>query len=62
MGKDGAKELKIMREKGAVTIVQDKESSVVHGMPGEAVALGAAMHVLSPEEIADLLKKLVGGP
>jgi two-component system chemotaxis response regulator CheB len=62
MGKDGAKELKIMREKGAVTIVQDKESSVVHGMPGEAVALGAAMYVHSPEEIADLLKKLVGGP
>jgi two-component system, chemotaxis family, protein-glutamate methylesterase/glutaminase len=62
MGKDGAKELKIMREKGAVTIVQDKESSVVHGMPGEAVVLGAAMYVLSPEEIADLLKKLVGGP
>jgi two-component system chemotaxis response regulator CheB len=62
MGKDGAKELKIMREKGAVTIVQDKESSAVYGMAGEAVALGAAMYVLSPEEIADLLKKLVGGP
>lgn len=62
MGKDGARELKIMRDKGAVTVVQDEQTSVIYGMPGEAVALGAAMYVLSPEEIADLLKKLVGGP
>ena len=34
MGRDGAAELKQMREKGAITIAQDKESSVVHGMPG----------------------------
>ncbi|MDD5008675.1 MAG: chemotaxis-specific protein-glutamate methyltransferase CheB [Syntrophorhabdaceae bacterium] len=61
MGKDGARELKIMREKGAVTIVQDEQTSVIYGMPGEAVALGAAMHVLSPEAIAILLKRLVGG-
>ena len=61
MGKDGARELKIMRDKGAVTIVQDEQSSVIYGMPGEAVALGAAMYIRSPEEIADLLKKLVGG-
>ncbi|OPY75480.1 MAG: Chemotaxis response regulator protein-glutamate methylesterase of group 3 operon [Syntrophorhabdus sp. PtaU1.Bin058] len=60
MGKDGAYELKTMQERGAVTIAQDKESSVVYGMPGEAVALGAAMHVLSPDDIAVLLKKLVG--
>jgi two-component system chemotaxis response regulator CheB len=60
MGKDGAYELKTMQEKGAITIAQDKESSVVYGMPGEAVALGAAMHVLSPEEIAVYLKRLVG--
>jgi two-component system chemotaxis response regulator CheB len=43
-----------------VTIVQDEQTSVIYGMPGEAVALGAAMYVRSPEEIADLLKKLVG--
>ena len=46
MGKDGAAELKQMRDRGAVTIAQDRESSVVHGMPGEAIALGAATHVL----------------
>jgi two-component system chemotaxis response regulator CheB len=58
MGKDGAQELKMMREKGAVTIAQDKESSIVFGMPGEAVNLDAAMHVLPPEGIALLLKTL----
>lgn len=55
MGKDGASELKKMREKGALTIAQNKESSVVHGMPGEAIRLGAAKHIFSPDEIAGFL-------
>jgi two-component system, chemotaxis family, protein-glutamate methylesterase/glutaminase len=59
MGKDGAAELKVLREKGAITIAQDKESSAVHGMPGEAIHLGAAVHVLSPERIVEALVKLV---
>ncbi len=59
MGKDGALELKLMKEKGAVTIAQDKESAVVNGMPGEAVKLGAVDYVLPPEEIAALLNSLV---
>ncbi len=42
MGKDGAYELKQMKEHGAVTLVQDRESSVVYGMPGEAVRIDAA--------------------
>ena len=58
MGRDGAMELKQLREKGAITIAQDKESSVVHGMPGEAIQLNAAMHVLSPERIAEALLTL----
>ncbi len=60
MGKDGAQELKMMKGKGAVTIAQDKESSVVFGMPGEAVALQAAVFVLPPEEIAKTLHRLTG--
>ena len=60
MGKDGAAELKQMRDKGAVTIAQDRESSVVHGMPGEAIALGGATHVLPAANIADALLTLVG--
>lgn len=59
MGCDGAEDLKRMRDAGAVTFAQDKESSVVHGMPGEAIRLGAAAHVGSPERIAALLSALI---
>lgn len=55
MGVDGATELKAMKAKGAITIAQDRESSVVHGMPGAAIALGAATHVLPASAIADAL-------
>jgi two-component system, chemotaxis family, protein-glutamate methylesterase/glutaminase len=55
MGRDGAAELKLMRDKGAITIAQDRESSVVHGMPGEAIALGGATHVLPAGRIAAAL-------
>ncbi len=42
----------------AVTFAQDKDSSVVHGMPGEAIKLGAATLVLSPDKIAAVLTSL----
>lgn len=58
MGKDGAEELLLMREKGAMTIAQDEESSVVYGMPGEAVKLDAANVVLPPEDIAAMLENI----
>ncbi|MFH1869572.1 MAG: chemotaxis-specific protein-glutamate methyltransferase CheB [Pseudomonadota bacterium] len=58
MGRDGAEELRLLKEKGAVTFAQDKDSSVVHGMPGEAIRLDAAMLVLSPEKIAAVLTNL----
>lgn len=60
MGRDGAEELKIMRDKGAITFAQDEATSVVHGMPGEAIKLGAAMHVMPPDKIAAALVRLVG--
>lgn len=59
MGKDGAAELKLMKDSGGITIAQDLESSVVHGMPGEAIALGGATHVLPAEKIPDALSTLV---
>ena len=59
MGKDGANELKLMKKEGALTLVQNKESSVVHGMPGEAIRLDASAYVLSPEGIAAALSNLV---
>jgi two-component system chemotaxis response regulator CheB len=55
MGKDGAAELKLMRDHGAFTIAQDRDSSVVHGMPGEAIDLGAACVVLAADRIAAAL-------
>ena len=58
MGSDGAEELRLLKEKGAVTFAQDKDSSVVHGMPGEAIKLDAAMLVLPPEKIAAVLTSL----
>lgn len=58
MGRDGAEELKLLRDRGALTIAQTEESSVVFGMPGVAVSLGAADYVLPPEQIAAALAGL----
>jgi two-component system chemotaxis response regulator CheB len=46
MGKDGAVGLREMREAGSRTIAQDEATSIVWGMPGEAVSVGAAADVL----------------
>lgn len=58
MGQDGAAELKLMKDVGAVTIAQDAETALINGMPGVAVSLGAATHVLPPEKIAETLMRL----
>jgi len=52
MGADGARGLKEMLEAGAKTIAQDEKTSVVWGMPGEAVKLGAANQVLGLQHIS----------
>lgn len=59
MGDDGAAELKQMRDAGATTLAQDSATSVVHGMPGAAIALGGATHVFAVGEIAAKLVALV---
>jgi len=58
MGRDGADELKLMKDNGAITIAQSEESSVVFGMSGEAIKLNAATLILSPEEISAALGTL----
>ena len=55
MGQDGAHGLLEMRKKGAYTIGQDKESSVVYGMPGVAQNIGAVMIQASCENVASVL-------
>ena len=51
MGKDGAEGLLQMKESGAKTIAQDEQSSVVFGMPKEAIRIGAAGQVLSLQDM-----------
>ena len=65
MGTDGAKGLLKMRQQGARTIAQDEKSCLVYGMPGAAVAMGAAEQVVPIKHIAatlcDLLSVVPGG-
>ena len=58
MGDDGAQGLLEMKQAGAVTIAQDERSSVVWGMPGEAVKLGAADEILPLNNVANALVHL----
>jgi two-component system chemotaxis response regulator CheB len=55
MGDDGARGLLEMREAGSYTLAQDERTSVVWGMPGEAVKLGATSEVMPLERIAHAL-------
>lgn len=60
MGRDGASGLLDMRRSGGLTIAQDEATSVVFGMPREAVLLGAAERVLGLHEIGPALAALIG--
>lgn len=60
MGDDGARGLGEMREAGAHTVAQDEASSVVWGMPGAAVKLGAAEFVLPLHQIARYVLEATG--
>jgi two-component system response regulator WspF len=57
MGQDGAQGLLDLRQRGWETIVQDQASSVVWGMPGAAVRLGAASQVLPAETIGPAIDR-----
>jgi len=61
MGKDGAQGMKEMQEAGAYTIAQDKKTSVVWGMPGAAVKLGAANSILPLGRISKKIMSLLQG-
>ncbi|MDN5304608.1 MAG: two-component system, chemotaxis family, protein-glutamate methylesterase/glutaminase [Fusobacteriaceae bacterium] len=58
MGKDGAKGLLYMRNQGAYTIGQDKDSSTVYGMPKAAYEIGAVKSQVPLSQIANYLVKL----
>jgi two-component system, chemotaxis family, protein-glutamate methylesterase/glutaminase len=57
MGRDGAEGLLTIAQAGGTTIAQNEQSCVVFGMPKEAIALGAAQHILPIGEIAPMVLK-----
>lgn len=61
MGIDGAAGALAVHEAGGAVVVQDQASSVVWGMPGATVAIGAADHVLPLNDIAPEVARLVTG-
>ncbi|MCP5162328.1 MAG: chemotaxis response regulator protein-glutamate methylesterase [Hahellaceae bacterium] len=57
MGGDGARGLKEMLDQGAYTVAQDEATSIVFGMPKEAIALNAVNQVLPLQKIPELLAR-----
>jgi two-component system, chemotaxis family, protein-glutamate methylesterase/glutaminase len=60
MGRDGAAGLLAIRRAGGFTLAQDECTSVIYGMPREAVLLDAAQMVLPLNQIGPQIVKLLG--
>ncbi|MBM3777025.1 MAG: chemotaxis-specific protein-glutamate methyltransferase CheB [Acidimicrobiia bacterium] len=58
MGRDGASGMLEVRRAGGVTIAQDEATSVVFGMPREAIRIGAAEQVLPIDRIGAAIARL----
>jgi two-component system chemotaxis response regulator CheB len=58
MGADGAEGLLGLRREGAVTLAQDESTSIVFGMPKEAIRRGAAQEILPLPEIAGAIRRI----
>ncbi len=61
MGRDGVEGLHAVKGAGGRVFAQDEPSSVVYGMPGEAVAAGVVDAILAVDEIAQHLAELIAG-
>ena len=59
MGRDGAKGLLTLKEKGWHTIAQDEKTSIVYGMPAAAAEKGAAQQILPLQEIGDAITQSI---
>jgi two-component system chemotaxis response regulator CheB len=59
MGSDGAHGMQEIFEAGGITIAQNEETSVVFGMPKQAIILGAVKYVLPVHKIAFMLPELL---
>jgi two-component system, chemotaxis family, protein-glutamate methylesterase/glutaminase len=62
MGRDGAEGLRAIRDRGGYAIVQDKETSIVYGMPQAALAMAGADRMLPLPDIAAEIASAVGRP
>ena len=66
MGADGADGMLALRKAGAETIAEDEHSCIVFGMPREAIARNAAMHVATllrmPTLISECFARVAGSP
>lgn len=60
MGRDGAEGVRHIKQIGGIVITQDKDTSVIYGMPREAFATGAVDFVLTPHETTNKLFELLG--
>jgi two-component system chemotaxis response regulator CheB len=58
MGRDGAEGLRHIRRAGGRGVVQDRESSIIYGMPQAALALAGADHVCPASQMAQLIMTL----
>src|SRR5450759_1042121 len=61
MGRDGAEGLRRIREAGGRAIVQDRESSIIYGMPQAALAAAGVDKVATVTDIAPLIGDLCAG-
>jgi len=62
IGNDGCDGLRALKQAGGLVLAQDRESSVVYGMPKAAVDAGLADRVVSLDEVPAVLKSLVRAP
>ncbi len=59
MGRDGAEGMQSIKDMGGCNIAQNEETSIVYGMPGNAVAKGVVDSILSLDEIGDKLSEIL---
>jgi len=60
MGNDGARGVMAIQENGGLVVAQDEATSVIFGMPSEAIKTGAVEYVLPLEQIAGAISRRIG--